>query len=151
MKTALRLTIALGLFASAGCGAAQAAATNATSTAENAAHEAEAPLAMISVDDVQAAVESHDANTVIFDANHRETYDQHHVPGATWISYDTVSATTMPADHAKRLVFYCANEQCGASHTAARAAKALGYENVFVMGAGIQGWIAAGKAVESAH
>jgi rhodanese-related sulfurtransferase len=34
-----------------------------------------------------------------------------------------------------------------ACHTAARQAVALGYTNVSVLPAGIQGWVAAGKAV----
>jgi rhodanese-related sulfurtransferase len=36
-----------------------------------------------------------------------------------------------------------------ASHEAARRAVELGYRNVFVMGDGIQGWMKAGKPVET--
>jgi rhodanese-related sulfurtransferase len=35
-----------------------------------------------------------------------------------------------------------------ASHIAAREAAKLGYQKVFVMGAGISGWVKAGKPVE---
>ena len=35
-----------------------------------------------------------------------------------------------------------------ASHGAAREAAKLGYKKVFVMGAGISGWVKAGKPVE---
>ena len=35
-----------------------------------------------------------------------------------------------------------------ACHQAARAAVALGYKNVYIMSAGIQGWQKAGKPVE---
>ena len=71
------------------------------------------------------------------------------VPGATWVHYDEVSAETLPADHATSLVFYCANEQCSASHVAANSAIDLGFSDVAVMGAGIDGWIASGEAVET--
>jgi rhodanese-related sulfurtransferase len=36
-----------------------------------------------------------------------------------------------------------------ACHQAARAAVSLGYKNVFIMPAGIQGWQKAGKEVEA--
>jgi rhodanese-related sulfurtransferase len=35
-----------------------------------------------------------------------------------------------------------------ASHGAAREAATLGYKQVFVMGAGISGWVKAGKPVD---
>jgi rhodanese-related sulfurtransferase len=35
-----------------------------------------------------------------------------------------------------------------ASHGAAREAVKLGFENSYVMGAGIEGWVKAGKPVE---
>jgi rhodanese-related sulfurtransferase len=54
----------------------------------------------------------------------------------------------LPADKARALVFYCANEQCGASHTAAEKARLAGYRDVRVLPAGIFGWIDAGKTVE---
>ena len=72
------------------------------------------------------------------------------MPGATWVHYDSVTAEMLPTDHTASLVFYCANESCTASHTAAEAAVALGYSDVSVMGGGIQGWLAAGKPVEAA-
>jgi len=38
-----------------------------------------------------------------------------------------------------------------ACHQAARAAVSLGYKNVFIMPAGIQGWQKAGKQVEAGN
>ena len=72
------------------------------------------------------------------------------MPGATWVHYDSVTAETLPADHATSLVFYCANEQCEASHVASSTAMDLGFTDVSVMGAGIDGWIASGQPVETA-
>lgn len=114
------------------------------------AAESDPRFAIISVDAVAQRVEAHDARLAVFDANSRETYDEHHVPGATWVRYDAVTAEVLPTDHTASLVFYCANESCTASHNAAEAAVALGYSDVSVMGGGIQGWLAAGKPVESA-
>lgn len=123
------------------------ATTNSTAT-ETAAASEEAPLAQTSVDEVAAAIDAQNNSIAVFDANHRETFDAGHVPGAKWVHYDDYAASELPADHAQHLVFYCANEECSASHVAARRAMELGYSNVSVMGAGIQGWIAAGKPVE---
>ncbi len=71
------------------------------------------------------------------------------IPGAVRLSdYETYAASELPADKARALVFYCANEQCGASHTAAEKALLAGYRDVRVLPAGIFGWIDAGKTVE---
>lgn len=71
------------------------------------------------------------------------------IPGAILLSdYETFTAKELPADRAAPLVFYCANEQCGASHEAAHKARVLGYTNVAVLPAGILGWAQAGQPVE---
>lgn len=71
------------------------------------------------------------------------------IPGAIRLSdYETFAATELPADMARPLVFYCANEQCGASHSAAEKALASGHKDVRVLTAGILGWTKAGKPVE---
>jgi rhodanese-related sulfurtransferase len=74
------------------------------------------------------------------------------VPGAKLLTsssqYDV--ATELPADKASPLVFYCANSECGASHSAAERAVAAGYQDVGVMRAGIAGWKEAGQATEAA-
>lgn len=146
----ISLSLIVAALSMSACGNSEAATSSITSEAPRAAAAPEAPaFRMISVQDVAAAVTSHDAQTVVLDANRRETFNEHHVPGATWVGHD-VTAENLPADSAKRLVFYCANEECSASHTAARTAMQLGHPNVFVMGAGIQGWVAAGEPVETA-
>ncbi len=72
------------------------------------------------------------------------------IPGAQLLSSyrDYDPAVELPADKAQRLVFYCHSEMCGAAAGAARKAVAAGHEDVFVMPAGIKGWVAAGRPVE---
>ena len=145
----MRRLIALSLFSVlAACGGST---TSTTATAETQSTGSEAPrFAQISVADVAARIASPDSNIRVFDANAQDTFAEHHVPGATWVHYDEVSAETLPADHDTSLVFYCANEQCEASHVAAGTAVDLGFHDVSVMGAGIDGWIASGQPVETA-
>jgi rhodanese-related sulfurtransferase len=83
-----------------------------------------------------------------YDVNPREMYADQHLPGATWIAYDEVTAAALPPDRDAPLVFYCAIDQCSASHESATRAIELGYHNVFVMPRGILGWKRAGKPTE---
>ena len=87
---------------------------------------------------------------VAVDANGPETRKNKGViPGAIRLTdYETFAATELPADKSRPLVFYCANEKCGASHTAAEKALASGHKDVKVLSAGIAGWTQAGKPVE---
>ena len=48
------------------------------------------------------------------------------------------------------LVFYCSNPMCRKAPLAAKRARDLGYANVRVLSAGIQGWLNASLPVESA-
>lgn len=50
----------------------------------------------------------------------------------------------LPPNKKTHLIFYCANNLCTASHTAAKRALAAGYKNVSVMIDGIYGWKKAG-------
>jgi rhodanese-related sulfurtransferase len=84
----------------------------------------------------------------VFDNNGPERYSAGHLPGATWLRFDSVEAGNLPPDKGATLVFYCANERCSACHVAARSALGLGYRNVFIMPAGIMGWEKAGKPIE---
>jgi rhodanese-related sulfurtransferase len=100
----------------------------------------------LSVEQVEQGIA--DKSLFVFDNNSPEQYAQGHVPTAKWIKFYDVNASDLPADRAARLVFYCANEQCLASHAGAKAAVKLGYTNVFVMPSGIMGWERAGKRIE---
>jgi rhodanese-related sulfurtransferase len=155
MRSLSALFIALSLAACGGSSSGTASETTSTETASTSGSETEggeaAPrFATVTIDQVATRLDAHDPTLAVYDANGRETFDEHHVPGATWVHYDSVTADVLPADHATSLVFYCGSEQCTASHVAADTALDLGYTDVSVMTAGISGWIAAGKPVEAA-
>ena len=87
----------------------------------------------------------------VFDANSDDVrMKQGIVPGATVLaSYDKYDvAKVLPADKNAKLVFYCANTQCTASHDAAKLAMTSGYKEVYVMSEGIAGWKKAGKTAQ---
>ncbi|HET7505387.1 MAG TPA: rhodanese-like domain-containing protein [Kofleriaceae bacterium] len=97
----------------------------------------------ISVDELDRLLANHDAQAV--DANGADTRRRMGViPGAVLLT-DVDSIAQLPRDRATHLVFYCANDACGASHHAARKAILAGYTHVKVMPDGIAGWVKAGK------
>jgi rhodanese-related sulfurtransferase len=85
----------------------------------------------------------------VFDANPRDIFNQYHVPEAVHVEYDQITASQLPKDQSALIVFYCMNERCGASPVAAKRATELGWRNVYLMPAGIQGWLAMGLKVEA--
>jgi rhodanese-related sulfurtransferase len=85
----------------------------------------------------------------IYDANSKERYDQGHVPTARWVPFNGVAVSHLPKDKSATLIFYCYNEMCSASTTAAKRALELGFTNVYVMPEGIEGWIESGQATEA--
>jgi rhodanese-related sulfurtransferase len=99
----------------------------------------------ISIDELDARLAKGDCRAV--DANGDPTRRRFGViPGAVLLSdSETFLPRELPADKSKGLVFYCANEHCGASHEAAERAITAGYIDVKVLPAGIAGWAKAGK------
>jgi rhodanese-related sulfurtransferase len=93
------------------------------------------------------------ADLVLCDANSPETRSRFGViPGARRLSNyrDYAPERELPADKARRLVFYCHSEWCSAAVEAARKAIAAGHGDVQVLTAGIKGWVAAGEPVDRA-
>ena len=112
--------------------------------------EAAAELPKVTVDELAALLEKNkrDPTTVaVFDVNGESLRkSKGSIPGAVLLpSAARFELTKLPAKKDSTLVFYCANEQCGASHTAARRAIDAGYKQVKVLSAGIEGWVASGK------
>ncbi len=144
--------VAVGAFGcgSANSGTSTSATSSSTESSVSTSGTEAGSFAQISVADVAAGIEGPDRRLAVYDANHRETFDEHHVPGATWVDYHTMARAELPEDASTPLVFYCYNEQCEASHRAAEGAVALGFSDVSVMGAGIAGWVEAGQPVEGA-
>jgi rhodanese-related sulfurtransferase len=85
----------------------------------------------------------------VVDANTPTTrQDMGIIPGAKLLSsYDTYDLAELPARKDGKLVFYCANEACGASQEAAEKALLAGYTDVNVFPGGIAGWKKAGNEV----
>lgn len=81
------------------------------------------------------------------DANRDETRTKQGViPGAVLLtSSSQFDLKELPADKASKLVFYCANQKCGASTAAAKRALENGYTDVAVLPEGIAGWKQAGQ------
>ena len=93
-----------------------------------------------------------DEHAAIYDANMPEFRAQNGVvPGAKLLTnamnYDP--AKELPAAKDTKLVFYCANTHCRASHMAANKAVQAGYTDVAVMPAGLMGWKNAGQKTSS--
>jgi rhodanese-related sulfurtransferase len=111
--------------------------------------EADKEVPSASIDDVSSWIAANQCTVV--DANNTGTRKRMGViPGATLLtSYDAYALGELPADKSRRLVFYCANEQCTASHVAAARARKEGWARVAVLPAGIAGWVGAGKPVDS--
>jgi rhodanese-related sulfurtransferase len=93
---------------------------------------------------------SSDAAAVVCDANGADTREKYGVlPGAVLLShYSDYDVAELPDVKARKVVFYCASEACSAAPKAARRAVAQGYSNVYVMPAGIKGWVKAEQPVE---
>jgi rhodanese-related sulfurtransferase len=107
-------------------------------------------FAIIRVDKLASLIANPSSHVNIYDANGwglRSTAGV--IPGAHLLSsddkYDVPS--TLPPDKNAMLVFYCANQQCTASHEAAERAEDAGYADVSVMSDGIEGWKQAGQPV----
>jgi len=112
-----------------------------------AAQRAPAPIAAVSVDELDRMLARPDCQAV--DANGTATRQKMGViPGAVLLT-DPEAIDQLPPDKARHLVFYCANPSCGASHLAAEKAITAGYTHVQVLPDGIAGWVKAGKKTAS--
>ncbi len=138
MKYAIALVLLLGACSSKADSSAKADDPKAVAAAS-------AKVASVEVDDLDAMIAAGACAT--FDANGKATREREGViPGAKLLAdHDSYALSVLPADKAETLVFYCANEQCGASHKAAARAVIAGYTDVKVLPAGIAGWKRAGK------
>jgi rhodanese-related sulfurtransferase len=89
----------------------------------------------------------------VLDANFEQfRKDNGVIPGALLLTsfnkYD--AAKELPAAKDAKLVFYCANTQCQASHAAAQRALQAGYTDVSVLPDGLLGWKKAGQPTATA-
>ncbi|MEO6777053.1 MAG: rhodanese-like domain-containing protein [Kofleriaceae bacterium] len=69
-----------------------------------------ANLRSLTVDEVATKIAAKDGKTYVFDANPKESWVAGHVPGATWIDDENVTADQLPAAKDALMIFYCHNE-----------------------------------------
>ena len=137
---------AFGTFGCEEAGEPAAAAPVAVTQVGATAAPNDAPIPELSVAEVAALLDSDAA--VAVDANSERTRREHGtLPGARLLTsagrFDPQAE--LPSDQATKLVFYCANEDCGASEGAAARAREHGFNDVNVMRAGIMGWTGSGQ------
>ena len=92
---------------------------------------------------------AHDPQASVIDVNARERWMAAHVPGARNLDPVTYEDSDLPDDKDAALVFYCSGVMCRKAPIAARRAEKMGYRNVRVMSAGINGWLAAKMPTEA--
>lgn len=63
----------------------------------------------LTVDEVAARVGK--PGVYLFDNNSREEWVKGHVPSATWVDYDSLTTSDLPAEKDATLIFYCHNER----------------------------------------
>lgn len=87
--------------------------SRAPTEASAAAKETKEPFGRLTVDELvakMAAAKAGQLKLAVFDNNGRDTFNEGHLPGATWVQYDEIKATDLPTDKDTTLVFYCYNE-----------------------------------------
>jgi rhodanese-related sulfurtransferase len=104
----------------------------------------------MSVDALAGLIDKTD-KVAVLDSNGAATRKKYgKIPGATLLTdYQSFDKSELPEDKAAKLIFYCSNTQCGASHASAKVAMAEGYKDVHVLPAGIMGWKEAGQKTET--
>lgn len=95
----------------------------------------------------QVQKELSSGQALILDVNPEGIYKKYHVPKSKNVGFNKLS-DALPKDKSKKLIFYCMNEMCTASHQAAQTAVKYGYKNVARMPSGIGGWLKAGLPTE---
>lgn len=118
----------------------------------DAAAKADAKSDLKQVSIAQVADLQKEKKVTVLDANNADFRKQNGIiPGAVLLThfqkYD--AAKELPAAKDARLVFYCANTQCTASHAAAKKALEAGYTDVSVLPDGLLGWKKAGQPTAS--
>ncbi len=88
--------------------------------------------------------------TVVDTMSELECLD-HRIPGTQCLACEEIenSASVLPADKERALVFYCESEGCYRSCRAAEAAIRYGYKEVYLLAGGIPAWKQAGYPMES--
>lgn len=81
---------------------------------------------------------------VLVDARDAVQYAREHIPGAINVPYVEIRAGGLLPPRDQRIVVYCSSETCPISQYAYEALDQLGYEEIYDMRAGLEGWKDAG-------
>ena len=84
----------------------------------------------------------------LVDARDAVQYSREHIPGAINIPYVEIRVGGLLPPRDQRIVVYCSSETCPISQYAYEALDRLGYEEIYDMRAGLQGWKEAGLPTE---
>lgn len=104
-------------------------------------------LAEISPEDVKQRLGQ--PGFIAIDNNSISSFRRHHLPGARHLDPGDYGPEDLGPDKKALIVFYCSDALCGAGPYAAKRARNMGYENVFVMTAGLSVWLRKGYPVEA--
>jgi len=103
-------------------------------------------LKTVSPADLQQLIQRQEVTVI--DVNAAQKWQKAHVPGARNLDPEEYNENDLPSDKNADLVFYCSNPMCRKAPNAARRAKKMGYNDVRVMSAGINGWTSANLPTE---
>jgi rhodanese-related sulfurtransferase len=81
----------------------------------------------------------------------REQYEREHIPGSINIPREQLDEFDRHFDKEKKIVVYCASEECPASNQAAQALSERGFRHVYDYEGGMSDWREAGNPVETAR
>lgn len=97
---------------------------------------------VLSPEQLKQMIDSKKDDFLLIDARNPGEYQEVHIPGAINLPQKEFAEYRhlLPADKAKKLIFYCNGVKCGKSKKAARMAADLGYGNILVFAQGMPVW-----------
>ena len=107
------------------------------------APEVQDGLLIVSPEQVREWQES-ETEFVLVDARDAIQYGREHIQGAINVPYVEIRAGGLLPPRDQRIVVYCSSETCPISQYAYEAQDQLGYEEIYDMRAGLEGWKDAG-------
>jgi rhodanese-related sulfurtransferase len=112
------------------------------------ARGAETDFKVITTDQLKAMIDEK-KDFILIDARTREEYQEAHIANALSIPENKFeeSASFLPADKNRQMVFYCNGVKCGKSKKAATKAAARGYKNILLYGEGFPVWEEKGNKI----
>lgn len=146
VKYALSLLVAMLVAASANAAYAGTEKHEGTSAVKA---EASHPYKEVSVSDLEKMMK--DGKVVVLDTRGGKWFDGEGIQGAKNLPADQITKENLAkvgVTENTPVAFYCTNEACPASKTAAHKAAELGFKNLYKLPVGIEGWKKAGKPTE---